>query len=379
MAQRWIWDGIRRGIDRLSGATIWQLTTAPVITHDIYGEQIYASTDGKRIAFLREILLSGDGSPDPSEGRELWVYELLTKRAAYVSDAVGPFATTPLTDALYYVRLCSDDDASKPKYCLTRLNLKTMERDDVFTFSDCPLPISATVSSDERFFVGAFRIKGNLYGLYRIDLVRGAWEVFHEKEDILNPHLQFEPSEGRDILVQWNRGGVVDEAGNIVRLVGEEGATLYVIDIDGKNFRPLPVGKPFTAPITGHECWVGATKQVLLTAGDGTIYLVKVGDEKAKVVAKNKGFNHISASADGQFFVVDDFRNGVLYVGSLVTGRCLPLCDSHASCGRPQYTHTHPYITPDNRYVIFNSDQTGICQIYAAEIPDGFLDDLTAS
>jgi Tol biopolymer transport system component len=118
---------------------------------------------------------------------------------------------------------------------------------------------------------------------------------------------------------------------------------------------------------------------VLLTAGDGTIYLVKVGDEKAKVVAKNKGFNHISSSADGQFFVVDDFRNGVLYVGSLVTGRCLPLCDSHASCGRPQYTHTHPYITPNNRYVIFNSDQTGICQIYAAEIPDGFLDDLTAS
>ncbi|MFA0742920.1 MAG: hypothetical protein DFNUSKGM_003053, partial [Candidatus Fervidibacter sacchari] len=116
MAQRWVWDGIRRGIDRLSGATIWQLTTAPVITHNIYGEQIYASTDGTRIAFLREISLSTDGSPEPSEGRELWVYELPTKRATYVSDAVGPFATTPLTDALYYVRRCSNGDASKPRY-----------------------------------------------------------------------------------------------------------------------------------------------------------------------------------------------------------------------------------------------------------------------
>jgi len=58
--------------------------------------------------------------------------------------------------------------------------------------------------------------------------------------------------------------------------------------------------------------------------------------------------------------------------------RCLPLCDSRASCGRPQYTHTHPYITPDNRHVIFNSDQTGICQVYAAVIPDGFLDNLLA-
>jgi Tol biopolymer transport system component len=116
----------------------------------------------------------------------------------------------------------------------------------------------------------------------------------------------------------------------------------------------------------------------LLTTTDGTVYLVSPGDEKAKVIVKGVGFNHISASADGRFFVVDDFCNGRLYVGSIAMKRCLPLCDSRASCGRPQYTHTHPYITPDNRHVIFNSDQTGICQVYAAVIPDGFLDNLLA-
>jgi oligogalacturonide lyase len=47
----------------------------------------------------------------------------------------------------------------------------------------------------------------------------------------------------------------------------------------------------------------------------------------------------------------------------------MPFCDS----GSPQYTHMHPYITPGNRRVIFNSDRTGIPQVYAADIPDDFL------
>lgn len=179
-------------------------------------------------------------------------------------------------------------------------------------------------------------------------------------------------------MVQWNRGGILDDDGNIIRLVGDEGATLYLIDRDGKNFRQLPVGKPYTEPITGHECWVGKMKQVLLTASDGAVYLAEPESEKAQLVVKGFGFNHISASADGRFFVVDDFRNGVLYLGCIETKRIMPLCNSYASCGFSQYTHTHPYITPDNRHVIFNSDRTGICQVYAAVIPDGFLENLSS-
>ncbi|MCS7253411.1 MAG: hypothetical protein RMK18_03340 [Armatimonadota bacterium] len=363
---RWIEESIHRGTEPVSGSSIWQLTSAPVISHDIYGEQIYASTDGNRIAFLRSFY-------PHNKMPELWVCDLITKKVAMVSEAVGGFASSPFLDSLYFVRPVGNE------HCLARLNLKTLEQDDVFTFTDCPLPISETISPDERYFVGAFRLQGNLYGLYRIDLERGTWEIFHEKEDIFNPHLQFEPSEGCEILVQWNRGGIVDEDGNIIRSVGDEGATLYVVDRDGKNFRSLPIGKPHTEPITGHECWVGDTKQVLLTAVDGTVYLVALGEERAKAIAKNSGFNHISASADGRFFVVDDFRNGWLYLGSVETKRCMPICDSRASCGCPQYTHTHPYITPNNRYIIFNSDETGICQVYAATIPDGFLENLEAA
>lgn len=363
----WVEECIYRGTDAISRASIWQLTSAPIISDNIYGEQIYASTDGTRIAFLR--------SPSPyDKPMELWVCDLTTKQIAKVSETIWCFASSPFLDSLYFIRPVGNEQ------CLTRLNLKTLEQDDLFTFTDPTLPayLSATVSPDERYFVSHLRLRDNLYGLFRIDLHRGTLEIFHEHEDIFNPHLQFEPSEGQDILVQWNRGGVVDEDGNIVRLVGDEGATLYVIDSEGKNFRQLPVGKPYTEPITGHECWVGKTKRVLLTASAGEVYLAAPEDEKAHLVVKGAGFNHISASADGRFFVVDDFRNGLLYLGCIATKRVMPICNSHASCGHPQYTHAHPYITPDNRHVIFNSDRTGICQVYAAVIPNGFLENLEA-
>jgi len=88
---------------------------------------------------------------------------------------------------------------------------------------------------------------------------------------------------------------------------------------------------------------------------------------------------HISASPDGRFFVVDDNVTGRLYLGCLATRRVLPFCDMNTSSGSPQYTHTHPYITPGNKRVIFNSDRTGIPQMYAAEIPEAFLAKLGSS
>ena len=50
---RWIVERISRGTDPLAGALIRQLTSATVISHAIYGEQLFCSADGNRIAFLR--------------------------------------------------------------------------------------------------------------------------------------------------------------------------------------------------------------------------------------------------------------------------------------------------------------------------------------
>ncbi|MGY8656858.1 MAG: hypothetical protein ACKVJX_24880, partial [Verrucomicrobiia bacterium] len=65
-----------------------------------------------------------------------------------------------------------------------------------------------------------------------------------------------------------------------------------------------------------------------------------------------------------------------IHIGGVETGRVLKLCDSRTRQGRPQYTHAHPYLTPDNRHVIFNSNVTGVAQVYAATVPAAFLDKL---
>ncbi len=49
------------------------------------------------------------------------------------------------------------------------------------------------------------------------------------------------------------------------------------------------------------------------------------------------------------------------------------VCESKASLGSPQNTHPHPYLTPDLRWVIFNSDRGGFPHIHAASIPEGLL------
>ena len=36
----------------------------------------------------------------------------------------------------------------------------------------------------------------------------------------------------------------------------------------------------------------------------------------------------------------------------------------------------HAYITSDNKWVVFNSDRTGVPQVYIASIPKGFLEEL---
>jgi Tol biopolymer transport system component len=100
------------------------------------------------------------------------------------------------------------------------------------------------------------------------------------------------------------------------------------------------------------------------------------GEEKARVVAKGYYFSHPNASRDGRFFVSDELPSGRVVVGSFRTGRTQVLCESGSSFGRPQYTHPHPYLSPDNRWVVSNSDRTGIPHVFAARVPDGLLESL---
>ena len=126
----------------------------------------------------------------------------------------------------------------------------------MFTFGDAPLPRPRSIGSispDHRYYLSL--VFPPRFAIMRIDLVTKEWKILHQDPEILNPHAQFNPVTGHDILVQHNRGCQMDENGNVTRLVGEQGCTLYLIDKDGNNKRTLPIGPPYTSGCTGHECF----------------------------------------------------------------------------------------------------------------------------
>ena len=349
---RWFAEATHPRIDPNIGAEVVQFTSSAFISFNVYCEQVYASVDGSRFAFVR--VPTTDYSAGPFE---VWVCDLTTRRVARVDTAANTYmATTPFLDTVYYAR-----PAHGGEHVLVRLNLATLEREEVFRLGDCPVPCACAISPDEHWFLSAMHLHDNVFGIYRVDLSRGKWEVIHEHADISNTHVQVEPVLGRDVMIQNNGGS-------------DLGTALYLIDIDGKNERPLPVGRPHTADITGHQCWIGKTGKILCTIDDtkprGGQCVITPGEAEAKVFARGFALIHISASADGRFFVADQGGDHRVYFGSLETGRVITICETEVSWGAQHYTHPHPYLTPDNKHVIFNSDRTGVAQVYAAVVPE---------
>ena len=221
------------------------------------------------------------------------------------------------------------------------------------------------------------------FGIEMVDIKTGKRQIIDRDPYILNPHPQFEPSEGKQIMVQHNRGGKIDENGNRIRLTGEEGATLYLLDVSNGNRTTLQVGIPYTTRCTGHESWIGDTKEMLLSvsaSGDfapekGNLLGVKAG-KPARVVSKDYRYAHVGTSVSGEFFCCDDGATGDVVIGSIKTGKNAVVCHSESSFGSAQNTHPHPYLTPDLKWVIFNSDRSGEPQIHAATVPNGMVEAL---
>jgi len=398
MPVKWGQESCDRRDDPVSGARIIQLTSAAAISNNIYGEQPYTSPDGKRIIIARcqDFCFDEEGS--------LLVHELDTLKITMVvrrARGVRGVFNAAWSGLLYYW---------SPDRKLMRISLMTLEQEEVYREEDpsAPLP-GSSVSPDQRYVIGMTpRLKGPgapVFQILRLDLQKKVREVILEHEGIYNPHLQFNPVDGKHILVQNNRGWRLKPDGSIERPNPDPGTTLFVIDSDGKNLTHVPVGPPITAGCTGHECFVADTGKILFSTGwtmkgweeseldkrfpEGNIFTAMPGAAKPDVFpAHDHRFNHVCASRCGKYFVADShakggiFHKGQIYcvslvIGNLQTGRCRVLVeDSQASGGGNQCTHTHPYLTADNRYVIYNADPGGTPQVYAARLPDGFLKSL---
>jgi hypothetical protein len=271
---------------------------------------------------------------------------------------------------------------------LIRADLAEGSPQVIYRLADGTRPNSlGTVSADGRRFAFGCRVDENwtMFGIVLIDLEKGRQEIIDRDPFVLNPHPQFEPGESKHLMIQHNRGGKFSPDGKLQRLVGPEGATLYLLSVPDGERTELQVGKPYTTPCTGHEAWIGTTREMLLSVAPsgkfapekGSLLGVRAGSVP-RVVGKGYAFNHVGASRCGRFYCCDDWRGSYkLVIGSTTTGKNAVVCDSETRPIRAQNSHPHGYLTPDLKWVIFNSNRSGFPHIHAASVPQGMVEELS--
>jgi len=372
-------DGAIRLERQSTGSEIWQVTTEQFSQSNIYCEVPYCSGDSRYFVYQRY----NPGQPGNNK-TELMVVELGTWKQHRLDVSTGMAGTAVSPDGVFYYLKRADRGALD----LMRADLSKQTPEKIYCLQGKSGLFSlGTVSADARYYACGKRLGDDyqMFGILLVDLQKGTQTIIDRDPFILNPHPQFEPGRGRGLMIQHNRGGKYTPQGKRIRLVGPEGATLYLLSVpDGKRTQ-LQVGEPYTTPCTGHEAWIGKTRAVLLTvsaSGDyappkGNLLAVRAGSP-ASVVANGYKFSHVGVSRCGRFFCCDDWREPYkLVIGSIQTGKTAVVCESKTSPSRAQNTHPHAYLTPDLKWVIFNSNRSGFPHIHVASVPEGMIEELS--
>jgi hypothetical protein len=258
-----------------------------------------------------------------------------------------------------------------------------------------PRSASFTISRDERYlaFSQNRSFDPQLFGVGLADLQTGECGIIHEDPWICNTHLQFDPATGRHLLVQHNRGCIFTPEGQMELLCGPEGCTLFLLEVPDGQVTRLRVGPPYTASLSGHETWLGDTGEIIATLnyvedydyGKGRIIGVRPGEPHREICVPWE-LNHIGIEPSGRLFAGDAYRPDEIVIGSPRTHKAAVVCASQATYNRGVRrtgreglvydSHPHAYISPNRKWVVFNSDRTGIQQIYVAEIPAEMVTEL---
>ncbi len=357
-----------------SGVEIWQVTTEEFDQSNIYGEVPYCSRDSRYFVYARR-------NPALQTNRtEFMVVELGTWKQERLDTGSSISGSAISHQGQFYYLKRSDDGATD----LMRADLTDGKVAIVYRLQqDLTIRSLGTVTNNGRYYAGGTMIEPGwtMFDIALIDLEKGEQRILDRDPFILNPHPQFEPGEGRLLMIQHNRGGKYSADGQLERLVGPEGATLYLLSVPEGQRTELQVGTPHTTACTGHEAWIGTTQEMILSvsaSGDfapekGNLLAISAG-RAPRVVARGYRFNHVGASRCGRIFWGDDWQPPYkLIVGSTTSERSEVICQSKTSPTRSQNTHPHPYVTPDMKWLIFNSNRSGPAHLYAARIPEDLI------
>ncbi len=346
--------------DTESGAEIFQLVEDERPTDDIYGEQPYCSPDGARIAVMHYSVGALAGGLSVLDLRDGSLHPVVTQKPRFPAfHAWGQY--------LYYQEKVGD------KLMLRRCHYQTLAKEDVVELPQEEGRYSyGTVSPDLRYYAVSVHPEGGGSKVLIIDTKSGRRHVAVQRADYHFKHEQFSMDGRNRVLIQANKMPDVKEV------------HLGAIETDREGVRWFPADRPHTPRPTGHEAWVGGSDRILFSTGSdkdsqGNIWTAGLEDAAPMLVSKTPTrFGHVSVSRCGRFWLGDATgeQDVPIHVGSTKGGPHRRLVFSRTKHDGKQWSHTHPYLTSDNGWLIFNSTRSGRAQVYGARIKPGWLESL---
>jgi len=341
-----------------SGATVYLLGGDERPADNIYGEQPYGDATGRRIAvryYPAQDAPGGISIVDLVDGSR---HEVLTGKPPFP-------AFHGWGEYLYYHQKV--DGVVK----LRRTHYLTMQVEDVAALPpDRGRYSYGTVSPDHRYYAVSVSTEGEPSKVHLLDLKTGQWSILLDKPGYHAKHEQFSMDGRNRVLIQLNQMPDVKQV-----LLGE-------LEIGGEA-RLFPADRPHTPRPTGHEAWVGNTGRIFFSTGSdpdskGNIWTAAVGDEAPVLIHDSgKRFGHVSVSRCGRYWIGDTGEEGVpIYIGNFATGACRRAVFSRTVYDGKQWAHAHPYLTADNKWLIFAALRGDRPQVYGARLADGWLEAL---
>ena len=368
-----------------NGVVIHRATDEPEDACNIYCESCYCSADSSCFVYLRS---SRDGEQIRHEyvacDFDTWKTRVIAPHTEHPSGAVMSH-----DGQLYYKRRVTDG-----RVVVARVDPLTGQSRTIALPEQVPPHGRLVVCPHERYvaYHVAVSYSPQMFAIDLLDLQTGRIERLCEDPYLCNTHHQFEPKEGKWLMVQHNRGCRFTEDGKLLALAGPEGATLFFVEVPGGRVVTPKIAPPHTYGISGHETWLGTSGEAIITLnvsgdydrGKGPILAARPDGAIREVCAPHQA-NHIGVDRAGRLFATDSYCPDEIAVGSAKTNRMATVCAARSAYARDydrpeEYLtdhHPHPYVSPDLKWVLFNSDRQGVQQVYAARLPEEMVAELT--
>lgn len=388
------------------GLRVIQITSNSALgSHNVYTEAQVFTPDSRKFVFIRQ--------------RNIWLCDIEDDFSLrQITDEKGAMAPSVSPDGKWMYYFVNNTSTFGGALFLKRVSLDNLERQTVLKLEG-PIPgtgfrtsgyftLSSISSDGKRLCIGAFLGDGKTvnapFGLLVFDLEEPSVKLVFKDKYFHNMHPQYcrstDPELSHDIMLQNNHGDSLLVTGRCVRSVSGREGDLHVISDYGTNWRDIPVGRDSVQFIQGHEQWWGRTGSVLSAmsirrgerAGYRPVFLARPvkTDEKTSHLGVNvpggqyvditrnlvkPDLWHFSSDLSGKY-LISDTRTRIegeerqivrLVLGTLTEGeepelKLVHLINTGSSGRNP--AHPHPFFSPDNRMIFFNSDVDGIVQIF---------------